>query len=412
MDARLVEIKLGKKYNVTFDTNGFGQAPEAEKVVEGKTAVKPEDPTADCHIFDRWYSDKECTTAYDFTTPVTSDIIIYAKWNVNHGTIVEIPVKEVTCTEDGISGHFECSVCGTWFKDAEGTIEVTDHDEYKIPALGHEYDISYTWSEDGKTCSAYAECKHVVCNDKISETVTYVEGSSLSKITAEVKTPAEIGKAGITTYTAKFNNPVFEIQTKDVEDIPALIEDTPIPNPSGSDAITPAPGGSGNVATPTPTVTPTPAASEPKKGDTVKDDDSKASYEVTSTESSNMTVTYISNQTTNITNITVPDEVTIKGKKYKVTEIKANAFKNNKKLKKVTIGKNIRKIGKNAFYGCKNLKSIKIKTTKLTKKTVGKNAFKKIHPKASVKVPKKKLKAYKKMLKARGINGKNQKISK
>ena len=110
--------------------------------------------------------------------------------------------------------------------------------------------------------------------------------------------------------------------------------------------------------------------------------------------------------------MTVPDTVTVSGKKYKVTEIKADAFRNNKKLKKVTIGKNIEKIGKNAFSGCKNLKNVNIKTVKLTKKTVGANAFKGINDKAKVKVPKSKLKDYKTILKARGIKGKNQKITK
>ena len=54
------------------------------------------------------------------------------------------------------------------------------------------------------------------------------------------------------------------------------------------------------------------------------------------------------------------------------------------------------------FYGCKNLKNITIKTTKLTKKRVGSKAFSGIHAKAVIKVPKKKLSAYRKMLKARG----------
>ena len=105
-----------------------------------------------------------------------------------------------------------------------------------------------------------------------------------------------------------------------------------------------------------------------------------------------------------------PASAQISEKQTKVTEIKANAFKNNKKLKKITIGKDIEKIGKNAFYGCKNLKKIIIKTTKLTQKSVGKNAFAKINAKAKIKVPKKKLEAYKKILKARGVKGKKQKI--
>jgi len=77
----------------------------------------------------------------------------------------------------------------------------------------------------------------------------------------------------------------------------------------------------------------------------------------------------------------------------------------------VTIGKNIKKISKNAFRDCKKLKSITIKTSKLTSSKVGANAFKGIYSKATIKVPKKKLSAYKNFLKKKGI-GKKVKIVK
>lgn len=110
--------------------------------------------------------------------------------------------------------------------------------------------------------------------------------------------------------------------------------------------------------------------------------------------------------------LSVPATVKIKGKKYKVTAILKNAAKKNLKLKSLTIGKNVRRIGKNAFYGCRKLKKITVKTTYLTKKSVGKNAFKGINAKARVKVSKKKLKSYKTILKKAGIKGKKQKITK
>ena len=108
--------------------------------------------------------------------------------------------------------------------------------------------------------------------------------------------------------------------------------------------------------------------------------------------------------------VNVPDTVSLSGKKVKVTAIAANAFRNNRKLKKITIGKNIQKIGANAFFGCKSLKTVVIKTKKLRKKTVGKNAFKKINAKAKIVIPSKKQKTYRSLLKARGITGKRQTI--
>ena len=126
-----------------------------------------------------------------------------------------------------------------------------------------------------------------------------------------------------------------------------------------------------------------------------------ARYQVTSAAGKNPTVAYTGSKKQKAT-VTIPATVKINNVTYKVTSIAANAFKNNKKLKKVVIGKNITRIGKKAFYGCSKLKSVTVKTTKLTKKNVGSQAFKGIHKKAAFKVPKKKISSYRKAFKARG----------
>ncbi len=94
--------------------------------------------------------------------------------------------------------------------------------------------------------------------------------------------------------------------------------------------------------------------------------------------------------------LTVPDSVEMNGKTYQITSIGDGAFSQLKNLKKMVIGKNVKTIGKKAFYGCKSLKTIIIKTKKLKK--VGKNAFKKIYKKVKITLPKKKYKKYKKLL--------------
>ena len=78
--------------------------------------------------------------------------------------------------------------------------------------------------------------------------------------------------------------------------------------------------------------------------------------------------------------INIPASVKIDGKKYKVTAIQNGAFKNNKKLTKIVIGKNVTKIGKNAFAGCRNVKTVLFKSKTVT--SVGKNTFKGINSKA------------------------------
>lgn len=104
-------------------------------------------------------------------------------------------------------------------------------------------------------------------------------------------------------------------------------------------------------------------------------------YTITSSDKLTVSVKTI---VKNKASVTIPKSVKYDGKKYKVTGIEKNAFAKASKLKKVTI-----------------------KSTTIT--SIGKNAFKKLNKAAKIKVPKKKLKAYKKLLKKAGV--KKQKIS-
>ena len=85
---------------------------------------------------------------------------------------------------------------------------------------------------------------------------------------------------------------------------------------------------------------------------------------------------------------------TVKFKGKKLKKIGTGAFKNCTKLKSISLtSTSLKTISSNAFYGCKNLKTITIKSTKVT---FGKNSFKGISKKAVFKVPKSKIKTYKK----------------
>ena len=136
----------------------------------------------------------------------------------------------------------------------------------------------------------------------------------------------------------------------------------------------------------------------PNKGKIISDLKND-SYKVTKSGTKNGTVEFVISKSSN-NSITIPSKVKIDGITYKVTSIAKNSFKNNKNLKKITINGNIAKIKSGAFSGCKNLKIITIKSKNL--KSIGKNAFKGINPKAKIKVPKDKLKAYKKLLNKKG----------
>lgn len=145
-------------------------------------------------------------------------------------------------------------------------------------------------------------------------------------------------------------------------------------------------------------------------------------YKVTST--SKLTAEVVGLEKAGITKVTVYNTVNLGGKNYKITSVGASAFKGNKKITSASIGKNVQKIGKNAFAGCTKLKKVTMKSSSLKNvgskaffnckvlksivikskslKTVGKNAFKGINKKAVIKVPSAKLKAYTKLLAKKG----------
>ena len=177
-----------------------------------------------------------------------------------------------------------------------------------------------------------------------------------------------------------------------------------------------------------------------------------AVYKVTKTGQTGGEVAFNAPKNKKITKVTIPATVTINGITYSVTGITQNAFKGCKKLtsvtmganvvtiganafagdtklKTLTIGKNVtnigdkafykcsalkkitipskvKKIGKSAFEGCKRLKTVTIKTQKLKSGTVGSKAFKGTPKNVTIKVPKKRLSAYKKFLYKKGVNKK------
>ena len=49
-------------------------------MAQGNRVIRPQDPVREGYTFDGWYLDAEGTQAYDFATPVTGDLTLFAKW--------------------------------------------------------------------------------------------------------------------------------------------------------------------------------------------------------------------------------------------------------------------------------------------------------------------------------------------
>lgn len=151
-----------------------------------------------------------------------------------------------------------------------------------------------------------------------------------------------------------------------------------------------------------------------------------ARYTVTKSTANGGEVRYDRPADKSVTSISIPNTVKINGKTYKVTSIAANAFAGNKKLEKIVIGNNVKKIGKRAFANCSKLKQVKlgknvkeignlafskckkikefiIKAKKLKNSKIGTNAFAGINKKVCFEVPKNKYEMFKKLKKLKKI---------
>lgn len=204
--------------------------------------------------------------------------------------------------------------------------------------------------------------------------------------------------------------------TTSVPGVPSVnVTSTPEPTASPDVPVIPA-------ATNTPVNTPEPAettqpdgkdsiVSSYKKGYKYTDKKTNAVYKITGT-GKNKTAEYIKSTKKNPKSVIIPATVKINGVSYKVTSIGKKAFASKTSLKKVTIGKNIKKIGGKAFYKCKKLRYINVKSVKITAKGIGKAAFKGIYSKPRVNTSKNVKNKYYKVFVKKGMPKKAKFITK
>lgn len=82
------ELTLYGKWNklpdvtVTFDTGG-GSVVQPQTIAYGGTATRPANPTRPGKLFTGWFTDSLCSTAFDFSTPITANTTIYARWETD-----------------------------------------------------------------------------------------------------------------------------------------------------------------------------------------------------------------------------------------------------------------------------------------------------------------------------------------
>lgn len=141
------------------------------------------------------------------------------------------------------------------------------------------------------------------------------------------------------------------------------------------------------------------------KGDETVVDGAKYKVTKVGTAKNAGTVTFVSPKS-GASSVTIPATIKVGDVTYKVTAIDSSAFAGNKSITSVTIGENVKKIGKKAFSKCANLTSITIKSTTLTEKNVKGSSFKGVSTKCVVTVPSGKASDYKTILQKAGLDTK------
>lgn len=263
-------------------------------------------------------------------------------------TSFKIPQEKASVTVSGMEGG---SVSGGTGKAEIGS-EVTITAE---PDEGYEFDGWYK----GET--------------KVSENAAYT-----FLVTEDVE------------LTAKFKKKSASVAPKPDTPNP----DKPLPNDPKPDNPTPPEPGN-------------PKPSVPAKGTSILS--GAAEYKVTKFGEKGGTVTVSkAAKGKTVKSLNIPNSIQWEGYMFKVTEVAAKAFRNNKKITSVNIGANVTKIGSQAFFKCSKLKKIIFKGKKAPK--IASKAFQGTAKNCKVyvtkKMPKKQVKLLHTRLKKAGMKGK------
>ena len=245
-----VDVDLGKAigenpttHTVTFNSNG-GTEIAPKEVVNGLKIKAPSTPTKDKYLFRGWYEDSTFNKEFDFNTPITSDITLYANWEAANS------INEIRLVGDIQYGTVQVGTLPSFnprtTTDSITIDEVNSNWQYKMQ--------NGAWSgfglktptavNDGKTNYGYSFC--VKTNDGYQ-----LDYSNLKvfyneeEVTSSVKilkyawgayVDVDLGKANGTpvVYTITFNsNDGTSVAPQNVNAGEKLTEPTPAPTKVG-----------------------------------------------------------------------------------------------------------------------------------------------------------------------------------
>ena len=163
--------RIEELHTLTFDTNG-GTEISGQRNITGKTWSVPDIPEKNGYIFDYWSTDPEGNKPYDFTTPVSSSLTLYAQYTPAY--IVSIPAS-VNLNETN-----QLQVSAENYQEGKTLIISTNE---KV-TLVNTYDSTLTLEKEITKEKAYTEQTHVleVLDTKREENTLYVQQAAEKEI--------------------------------------------------------------------------------------------------------------------------------------------------------------------------------------------------------------------------------------
>ncbi|MBR1676948.1 MAG: leucine-rich repeat protein [Clostridia bacterium] len=224
-------------YTVTFDSNG-GTLVRDQVVRTGKTAKAPDNPVKNGYFFVGWYNELTDARAFDFSTPIYSDITLHAMWRDAKD---EFKVTYIVDGEEYTVGYTNKAIitdlptpekqgktfAGWWTSDYNDASKLTG--KYTGAMVYEDTMLYAVWKEDGIQLSVTetgATWVSTAANQSFKVTVIFDENSEDPVTVTTNKFDYDFAKAdagdyvvqvqivGGKTYTAYFKNKALARVTK------------------------------------------------------------------------------------------------------------------------------------------------------------------------------------------------------
>ena len=192
--------------SVTFNDDSSGDV-STKYISSGKLIAKPSDPVKEGSTFDGWYEDKDFTTKFDFSKPVTGDIVLYSKFTKNGGS--ETPDSASTATQAEIV--YTATVDSpSWKRGSKNGIVITvkrSENDSELCFLNFRgvningkallLDKDYSAKKGSTIITIFPETLEALCDGEHTITVEFTD--SKTEIKLSVEKPSESAK----TQTAR-----------------------------------------------------------------------------------------------------------------------------------------------------------------------------------------------------------------